>query len=153
MARRFAVCTFENAVTSGYTTAGTLVSAATVQSKLYHFILSTIGAAADGVLQWRMRRFTAAGTVTAVTPVLLDPNSGASLSSAGSNASAEPTYTANSEIFQKGVNQRVTYTWYAPQDGEIICPSTAANGIGMEVLSSASPAYTGQADYEYHFSE
>lgn len=151
--RRYAVLGNMAAVTSGFKTAVVLTSAATVRPKLYHFILSTLGAAADGVLEWRLRRFTAAGTTTPFTPVALDPGDPAALAAGGSNASGEPTYTANSQMFDKGINQRVTYTWYAPQDGEIVCPATAANGIGMEVLSSVSPAYTGQANAEFHYAE
>jgi len=134
-------------------TVGVLTSAATVRPKLAHFILSTLGVAADGVLEWKLQRFTAAGTTTGVTPAPLDPADPASLATGGSNATVEPTYTANLIFFDKGLNQRVTYTWYAPQDGEIVAPATAANGLGMQVLSSVAPAYTGVAAYEFHFTE
>jgi hypothetical protein len=151
--RRYAVVATIAAVSSAFKTPAVLTSAATVRPKLYHFILSTLGVAADGVLEWKVQRFTAAGTTTAVTPVALDPADPAALAAGGSNASVEPTYTAGALLFDKGLNQRVTYTWYAPQDGEIVLPATAANGVGIATLSSVAPAYTGVAAAEYHYAE
>jgi len=153
LGRKYKVCANLAAVASSFKTAGVLTASTSVRAKLFHFILSTLGAAADGVLEWRLRRFTAAGTTTAFTPNASDPADPVALAAGGSNASAEPTYTANSQMFDKGVNQRVTYTWYAPQDDELVVPATSANGIGMEVLSTVAPAYTGQANYEFSFAE
>jgi hypothetical protein len=147
MARRFSESGTIAAVSSSFKTPLVLTSAATVRPKLYSFVLSTLGAAADGVLEWILQRFTAAGTTTAVTPRGTDPTDpAAAVSASGSNASAEPTYTANSSLFDQGLNQRATYTWNAWTEGaQIAAPATAANGLGVACLSSVAPAYTGVA--------
>lgn len=140
MARRYAETGTQGAVAATNKTSLVLVSAATIRPKLYDFSIGASGTPADNVLSWQLQRFTAAGTTTAVTPVADDPADPAALASAGSNASAEPTYTANTVLFSLAMNQRASYRWVAAPSGEIICPATAANGVGMAVLS---PGYTG----------
>jgi hypothetical protein len=145
MARRFFEPGTQATTSSAFKTALVLTSAATVRPKIYSFVLSTLGAAADGVLEWIIQRFTAAGTTTAVTPRNIDSTDPATaLAAAGSNATAEPTYTANSSLFDEGINQRATYTWNAWTEGaQLVAPATAANGIGIALLSSVAPAFTG----------
>jgi hypothetical protein len=155
MARRFAEPGTIAAVTSSFKTAVLVAGTATCRIKIFHFALSTLGAAADGVLEWIIQRFTVAGTSTAVTPRNLD---GTDLSTAsgvaGSAASVEPTYTASSSLFDEGVNQRATYTWNAWTEGAQLCsPCTAAAGIGIAALSSVAPAYTGVAAAHFHHEE
>ena len=77
-------------------------------------------------------RYTAAGTATAVTPVALDPaNTMASAASAGSNHTVEPTYTAGATLLDIPMHQKATFQWYAAPGFELVCPATAANGIGI----------------------
>ena len=124
-------------------TALTLVSTVNGRSRLVEYTLSNVGAVTvDSQFEVRLQRFTAAGTTTAVTPTGTDPsNPAASLFTAGSNATVEPTYTAGAIIDDKGVNPRGLYRWtaYAP-DAEIILPATAANGVGflLQVLGGAA---------------
>lgn len=155
MARRFFAPGTIAAVSSSFKTTQTLISATTVRPKIYSFVLSTLGAAADGVLEWIIQRFTAAGTTTAVTPRNIDSTDPATATStAGSNASTEPTYTANSSLFDQGLNQRATYTWNAWTEGaQLIAPATAANGIGIACLSSVAPAYTGVGSSQFNHEE
>lgn len=140
-------------VSSAFKTALTVVASTSTRGALYFFNLGTTGTAADGVLEWRISRFTAAGTTTAVTPVALDPGDPAALLTSGSNASGEPTYTAGTSVFDQGLNQRATYTWIAVPGGELIVPATASNGLGVAVLSTVAPAYTGVANVSIHHSE
>jgi hypothetical protein len=155
MPRRFVTPGTIAAVSSTFKTTQTLISAATVRPKMWSFMLSTLGAAADGVLEWIIQRFTAAGTTTAVTPRGLDPTDpAAAVATAGSNASAEPTYTANSSLLDIGINQRATYTWNAWTEGaQLVAPATAANGLGIAALSSVAPAYTGIAASQFNHEE
>lgn len=155
MARRFFAPGTIAAVSSAFKTTQVLTSAATVRPKIYSFVLSTLGAAADGVLEWIIQRFTVAGTTTAVTPRNIDPTDpSTAAASAGTNASAEPTYTANSSLFDQGLNQRATYTWNAWTEGAQLCaPATAANGIGIACLSSVAPAFTGVAASQFNHEE
>lgn len=155
MARRFAVPGNQATVSSSFKTAVIIIATTTTRPKIFHFVLSTLGAAADGVLEWIIQRFTVAGTTTAVTPRNLDATDpSSSATTAGSNATAEPTYTANSSLFDQGINQRATYTWNAWTEGAQLVSTTAAtNGLGIAVLSSVAPAYTGQANAQIHYEE
>jgi hypothetical protein len=155
MAQRYAEPGTITAVSSSFKTLLVLAGISTRRVKIYHFATSTLGAAADGVLEWIIQLFTAAGTTTAVTPRNLDQTDKATASGvAGSNATVEPTYTANSSVFDEGINQRATYTWNAWTEGaQIVSPCTAASGYGLAVLSSVAPAFTGTAACHYHHEE
>lgn len=155
--RRYAESGNTAAVTSANKTALRISSATTIRPKLYEFTIGTdLGsAAADNVMTWTLQLGTANGTDTAVTPQLLDGGDPASLAAAGSNSSAEPTYTANAFMWgPMGINQRATYRWVAPPDGEIILAAVASTGarfmLGMQVKSAG---YTGQADVDFKHAE
>ena len=113
------------------------------KTALIEYTISNVGAVTvDSQFEVKLQRFTAAGTTTAVTPSGTDPSDpAATLFTAGSNATVEPTYTAGVVIDDKGVNPRGLYRWtaYAP-DAEIIMPATAANGLGflLNVLGGAA---------------
>lgn len=155
MSRRFAEPGSIAAVSSSFKTPLLLIGSASVRPKIFSFVLSTTGAAADGVLEWIIQRSTASGTTTAVTPRSLDPTDpAAAVATAGSNASTEPTYTANSSLFDEGINQRATYTWNAWTEGaQLVSTVSANNGIGISCLSSVAPAYTGVANAHIHHEE
>lgn len=155
MARRFAIPGNQATTTASFKSAVILIASTTTRPKIFHFVLSTLGAAADGVLEWIIQRFTTVGTTTGVTPRSLDTTDpSSSAATAGSNATAEPTYTANSSLFDQGINQRATYTWNAWTEGaQLVCSTAAGNGIGIAVLSSVAPAYGGQANAHIHFEE
>jgi len=87
-----------------------VTSASTIRPMLYDIIFGSSASPADNAIQWLMRRYTAAGTATAVTPQALDPADPAALASAGENHTAEPTYTSNSELMNLVANQRSTQT-------------------------------------------
>jgi hypothetical protein len=157
MARRFAVpgTITTGGVTSSFKTGILFAGISTCRPKAFQFVVSTLGVASDSVIEWIVQRFTAAGTSTAVTPRNLD-GSDPSVSAAvcGSNATVEPTYTANSSLFDEGINTRATYTWNAWTEGaQLVSPATAANGIGIAGLSSVAPAYVGIAGSQFHIEE
>lgn len=128
-------------------TMATIISAATIRPRLIAALYSNIGAVTLDS-QWEVtgRRFTVAGTTTAVTPAGTDSADPAATFTAGSNATVEPTYTANSTFTNFGINPRSTYRWvaYDPRD-EIIMPATAANGLGF-VLTTLGGAVLGQVE-------
>jgi len=117
-------------------TALTLVSTTNGRSRLIEYTLSQVGTvSADSQFEIQLKRFTVAGTTTAVTPSSTDPSDpAATLFTAGSNATVEPTYTAGVVIDDKAVNPRGIFRWtaYAP-DAEVILPAVAANGLGFYV--------------------
>ncbi len=105
------------------------------RTRVTQLVFSTTGApSSDASWNVRARRATTAGTATAVTPNPLDPIETARETTAGSNATAEPTYTANSTLLDVACNPRATFTWMPYQtEGELVIPATASNGIGFEV--------------------
>lgn len=134
------------AATGSQTAAGktilTLVSTVNGRSRLIDYNLSNVGAiTVDSQFEVQLKPFSAPGTTTAVTPTPTDPsNPAATLFSAGSNATVEPTYVAGSILEDVGVNPRGTwrFTAYAP-DAELILPAIAGNGLGffLNVLGGA----------------
>lgn len=120
----------------GSKTALTLTSTANGRPRIIEYKLSNVGAVTvDSQFEVQTKRFTAAGTTTAVTPSSTDPSDpAATLFTAGSDATVEPTYTAGVVIDDTGVNPRGIYRWTAyDPSAEIILPATAANGVGFFV--------------------
>lgn len=121
--------------TAAAKTALTIISAATIRPRLIAFNLSQVGTVStDANFEIQLKRFTAAGTSTATTPAAVDSGDPAATFTAGTNTSAEPTYTANTTLADLAVNPRSTFRWVAlEQRDEVIMPSTAANGVGFLV--------------------
>jgi hypothetical protein len=117
-------------------TALVIVSSANDRPRVLEYKLSNVGqVTVDSNFEVQVKRFTAAGTTNPVTPTSSDPNDpAASLFTAGTTASIEPTYTAASPIDDTGVNPRGVYRWtaYTP-DAEIVLPAVAASGVGWYV--------------------
>lgn len=152
MADRYAV-TAQDVVTSGYLTAGAIYQPASplTRAEIYDLLFSAPDAPADQVLNFRLRRNTTAPTLTAVVPAALEGGAApAAQLLAGENATAEPTYTAATELLQFDLNQRATFRWVASPMGAFKIPGTANNGIGCEVKS---PAYTGNVSITEHYLE
>jgi hypothetical protein len=103
--------------------------------RIKQLVLSASGApSSDAGFNAQIRRATTAGTATAVTPNPCDPAETACETTAGSNATAEPTYTANQTLLDMAINPRNTWTWMPYQsEGELIIPATANNGIGIQI--------------------
>ena len=119
--------------TAASKTALTLISTAAVRPRICEFTLSNLGlVSTDQSYEIQLKRFTAAGTTTAVTPASTDSGDPAATFTAGSNATVEPTYTSNTTLRDLAVNPRSTFRWVAyDQRSELIMPATAANGIGF----------------------
>src|SRR3954471_9644026 len=109
MARKYAISGSDTNTAS--TTLLGLTSAATVRPKIYDFLVGSAATPADNAFELQLKRYTAAGTSTAVTPQALDPGDPAALASAGVNHSGEPTYTSNAILFDAAINQRATFRW------------------------------------------
>lgn len=120
--------------TAGAKTALTITSTANGRPRLFEYAYSNVGSVTvDSQFEVQLKRYTAAGTTTAVTPAATDPaDPSPTLFTAGSNATAEPTYGAATPLADKGVNPRGLYRWTAyDPSAEIILPATAANGLGF----------------------
>lgn len=99
------------------------------------------GTPGDTAVRYLFQRATALGTSTAVTLNPLDPADVACSAVAGQGHSVEPTYTANAVLLQLVFNQRSTVRWFAAPGEELVCPATAANGIGIQ--TPVAPALSG----------
>lgn len=126
---------------------GSIGAVSTTQArrgKVYDVMFGSEATPADAAILWTMRRYTAAGTSTAVTPVSLDPADAAFLGQAGENHTVEPTYTAGAILLNIPLNQRATFRWVAAPGGEIVYPATTANGVGIETdtISTGTPVVT-----------
>ena len=118
--------------TAAAKTALVIIATATIRPRVKRITGKNIGAVTlDSQIEVQVSRITTAGTTTAVTPAGSDPNDPASTLIAGSNASAEPTYTANTLQCSLIYNPRGQDVWQAYDPAaEIVLPAVAANGIG-----------------------
>ncbi len=132
------------------TTQVELRSATTIRPNIYDFIISSNATPADNSGEYALRRTTTIGTATAFTPVAIDPGDQASLGTFSVNHSAEPTYTANSDLLHFATNQRATFRWVAAPEGEIVLPA-AANGAGLLAVAVGGSAVAMQ--YQCYWSE
>ena len=135
-------------ITPGDSTLGVEGDAAT-RAKLYELMFSHGGTPADNVIQWLVRRFTAVGTRTGVTPTALDDGAPAAQLAAGEDHTVEPTYTAGTELIDEDLNQRTTFRFVAAPGGEFVIPANATNGIGATAIS----AYTADTRVTAHWLE
>ena len=112
--------------------------------KVYDVMFGSEATPADAALLWTLRRCTAAGTSTGVTPQNLDPSDAATEYDAGENHTIEPTFTAGAILLNITLNQRATFRWVAAPGGELVMPATASNGFGIETdtISTGTPVIT-----------
>lgn len=135
-------------LSSSSITALTLGSNASTAQRNYlaEYIVADEGTPADNVVLHTLQRCTALGTSTAVTSTLLDLADRAAQAAVGENHTAEPTYTANTEVAEFALNTRATFRWVAAPGFEIITPATVASGVGWSALhASATTAWGVQA--------
>lgn len=141
------------AITGTYKTILTLTAAtATLTSaKVYDVMFGTLGTPAEQTYEWDISRQTAAGTITAITPTLLDPTTRASGTVGGANGTVEGTITAASSVFYIPTNQRASYRWIANPGSELIIPNVNAAGLALRARSvSGGTAVVGA---QFYYSE
>lgn len=96
------------------------------------FVEHLSGTSADQAYAGKVLRTTAAGTAgTSFTPIALDGADGSSNATFDFAHSAEPTYTANSNLLSVGGHQRAVFQWYAAPGNELVIPNTNSAGIGF----------------------
>ena len=112
--------------------------------RIYDLTFGSEATPADAAILWTVRRCSAAGTSTGVTPQNLDPASATTEYDAGENHTIEPTFTAGAILLNIPLNQRATYRWVAAPGGELVMPATPSNGAGIETdtISTGTPIIT-----------
>lgn len=142
MSRSYAV-NGPNASGTANKSATTIVASSSVRPRLYEFNvgISTAPNTTDQQFQYAVGRFTVAGTAgSSPTPLPVDPADVAATATAGITHSAEPTYTAGGSLIQQWINQRGGFRWVAVPGEEWMAPATAANGLGLYLVSIANAA-------------
>lgn len=137
-------------------------SATLKRGRLYDILVGTNGTPADNYMEWDVVRATG-GTSSVLAGGVSSVSSGFSLDVADSagcanlvmiNSSIETAYTAATEVFYVGVNQRASYRWVAAPGSEIVWPAntsaTATNGLAGRARSGG---YTGTATMMWLFQE
>lgn len=144
-------------VATGLCTAGTnktaldIIGTAATRAAIYDAWFSSVTAPADVAIRVLIQRITGVGTDTNVVPAALDLADPACVTLANENHSAEPTYTAATELFDNSFNQRATLRFVTVPGGELIVPATANAGIGFKSLATSSG--TPQMEVTVHFQE
>lgn len=124
------------------------------RGKIYDLLMGTNGTPADNYMEYDMTRVTmGASSVGGGGISSLSSNFGLDLADSngfvamvGINSSAETTFTATTESWYVGVNQRASYRWVAAPGSEFVYPAnssaTGNNGYGFRARSGG---YTGTA--------
>lgn len=112
-----------------------ITGSASVQPALYDILIGPSSAPTDTYAVYNLRRYTAAGTSTAVTPLALRPPAPAATSAVGYAHSAEPTYTAGADLLVIPLYSRATYRWQTDPEYGIFPTASANNGIGVLVTA------------------
>lgn len=130
-----------SAVAGNPKTIGLLVAATTRRGHIDAITLSSQAAPADNTIVWTVQRFTVSGTATTKAGAAKDPASPAPSLTSKENSSAEPTYTANLELLDEGINQRSLARFVYAPGRELVTNTTTDNGIGAKAVhASATPA-------------
>ena len=127
-----------------------LVSTTAIRPAVYDIMISASAAPADNAANYQIKRFTAAGSTSALTPQALDSGDPAATSTAGTNASIEPTYTASAILLSISANQRTTARWLARDGSELVCPASASNGLGLFSNAVGGSAFAAQYTVLYN---
>lgn len=136
---RYSASGSQTLTTSATTALSVTSNTSTVQrNRVYELIYANQGTPADQVSIIVVQRVTAPGSATAVTPTLMDLADRAAQAVAGENHTSEPTYTSNTEVMEVPMNHRATFRWVAPPNGEIVCPATSGDGIGIHSLHASA---------------
>lgn len=118
-----------------------VIGSATIQPRVCGFSLSTTGTpTTDQGVDVQLRRSTADGTGTAVTPATTGSPQPASTSTSKSNYSAEPTYSTGS-LMDIAFNPRATFQWAAyDRDSELCALVASGAGVGLQIIGAGGSA-------------
>ena len=150
MADQYVITGANTTTVSPGDTALALEGQADIRARIYEIIMGHGGSPGDTLINWLVRRGTALGTSTAVTPAKLDNDAPASQLAGAEDHTAEPTYTAATELIDIDLNQRATFRWVASPNGEILLPASATAVVGVTPIAAS---YTGESAATMHFWE
>lgn len=140
----------EGSVALAGDTTVTAIGSASVMPRIYYVMVGAESNAADETDVSVIKRFTADGTGTGVTPEPIDGNDRAAVCTAKQTYTGEPTY-AGIPYLNICLNQKLIYQWYAREGGEIVGAKAAGDGIGHQLTTFQ--AGTPTVSCTMHFSE
>lgn len=131
--------------TAAAKTALVLISTAAIHPRVKFMKAYQVGVVSvDSETEVLCSRITTTGTTTALTLAGPDNSDPSATLIAGSNATVEPTYTANTLEATMVFNPRGQATWQ-PYDAtaDILLPPTASNGLGalLNTLGGSTTVY------------
>ncbi len=135
------------------TTSGATVSGMLRRGKLYDILVGTNGTPADNYMEWDVARATMgasstlAGGISSLSSNFGLDNADNQFSALiGTNSSIETAFTALTEVWYVGVNQRASHRWVAAPGSELVYPAaSSATGINGFICRTRSGGYTGTA--------
>lgn len=118
------------------------IAAADRRPKIKQIIIGcTDGTPADNHVRFALRRMTADGTGTAVTPLSMDPSDGVTPTvAAKKNYTVEPTY-ATGNLAEFALHQRATGIFEPPPGVVWGCAVGSGPGLGIQMLSATVKNY------------
>lgn len=156
--------TYKTLVLVGNSTGTTTVvgGGALRRGMIYDILIGTNGTPADNYMEFDVTRVTMGassvlgGGVSSVSSNLsidLADNYGF-VAMAGINSSVETAFTATTEQWYVGINQRASYRWVAAPGSELVYPAaSSATGNNGYALRARSGGYTGTATGNILFQE
>jgi hypothetical protein len=112
-------------------------AAATALGQVHRVHLGSVGTPTDASIEWQIQRTSTLGTATTVTPVDEDDSGSTPTIIGKSNYTVEPTYVANTVLFDLGINQRSAYTIMLAPGREWRMQVTNNRGIGVGALHAS----------------
>ncbi len=127
-----------------------VVGSTTIQPRVAAIMMGLLGVpGTDQAWAAQLRRSTTAATGTAATPAPNGSPQTACTTTAVSNCTVEPTYTAGF-LKQIPMNPRSTFQWAAyDRDAEIACIAAANNGLGLQITQVGGGVGTALAEMTF----
>jgi hypothetical protein len=153
MADRYAVTGNQDVTTAspGDTSLHLFSPGTTHRGQVYYMSFSADGTMADQVNTVVVQRTTAVGTEgTGVVPAPTDSDAPASILDGAENHTANPTFTAATELWDNDVHVRALAQVQLQPDGHLMIPATANAGIAATGFSGN---YTGGLNATFHYLE
>ncbi len=138
--------------TPGETVVNLYSPGTTHRGAIFYMSFSASASMADQVLAWKVKRTSVGGTGGApdLAPAPMDSDAPAAIIQFEEDHSVEPTYTADTELWENDVHVRALAQIQLQPDGHLVIPATADGGIGV---ASFSANYTAGARATFHYDE
>ncbi len=118
------------------------------RGRIFEIDFGDIGTPDDQAQELLLRKSTATGTGDALVETINDPADIAPLLEGTGNHSSEPTYTANTELLDVGVNSRSTFRLITVPEAAFVIPATDNAGIGLTAIGGGATLHAATLAWE-----